>query len=79
MAEILSVSINIDKVDMTKIYNGAKGRYLNLTVAVNDTKDQFDQDVQVWQEQSKEERDAKVDRNFLGGGKKLWTGQQQGQ
>ena len=77
MAELLGISIDIKKVDMSRVFVGAKGEYLKLTVSVNDTEDQFGNNVSVWQEQTKEERDAKAQRNFLGNGKILWSGQQQ--
>lgn len=64
---------------MNRIYKGAKGEYLNITISVNDQLDQHGNNVSIWQEQTKEERDAKAQKNYLGNGKILWTGQQQQQ
>lgn len=74
MAQLINVSINITKVDMNRIVKGKNGEYLNLTLSVNDQKDRFDNDVSVWQSQTKEERENKANRNFLGDGRKVWEG-----
>lgn len=64
-----TLRINMDEVDAAKLFQGKKGTYLNLTIAVNDKTDRFGNNVKAWHEQSKEERDAKVDRIHLGEGK----------
>ena len=39
---IINLSINLDKIDKTKIIAGKKGKYLNLTVGANrDGEDQY--------------------------------------
>lgn len=73
MAKILNVSINVDKINKAKLIKGKKGTYLSLNIAVNDEKDQFDNDCSVWENQSKEERDSKAPKNYLGNGKVIWT------
>jgi hypothetical protein len=70
-----SVSIDVTKIRKERIYVGKKGKYLNLTVAVYDEKDKYDNNVAVWEEQTKEEREAKEERNFLGNGKTVFTDQ----
>lgn len=77
MAKILNVSINLNKVDKTKLIKGAKGTYLSLNIAVNDEKDQFDNDCSVWENQTKEEREAKASKNYLGNGKVVWSSEEQ--
>ena len=74
MSKLLSVSIDVTKIDKSELIVGAKGTYLNLTVSLNDTEDKFGNTVSAWQSQSKEQREAKVDRNFLGNGKILFDG-----
>lgn len=75
MAQLLSVSIDLAKIEKSKIIEGKNGgKYLNLTVSVNDEDDQFGNNISVWHSQSKEEREAKDNRLFLGNGKKLWDG-----
>jgi len=66
---IINLSIDVTKIDKNKLIKGAKGTYLNLTVSVNEEADQFGNDCSAWQTQSKEEREAKSQRLFLGNGK----------
>lgn len=73
MSKLINLSINVSKIDKSRLIKGAKGTYLNLTVAVNDEKDQYDNDVSAWEGQTKEERDAKTNRNFLGNGRVVWS------
>tara|TARA_R110001606_G_scaffold52768_1_gene130677 strand:+ start:546 stop:851 length:306 start_codon:yes stop_codon:yes gene_type:complete len=73
MAKIINVSINLNKIDKTKLIKGAKGTYLNLNVAINDEKDQYDNDCSAWVNQTKEEREAKEAKNYLGNGKVVWS------
>jgi hypothetical protein len=74
MGQLLAVSIDLTKIDKTKIVEGKNGgKYVNVTLSVNDTEDQYGNNVSLWQSQSKEEREAKANRVFLGNGKKLWS------
>lgn len=75
MGKLVSLSINIDKVDMSRVVQGKNGRYLNLTVSLNDQVDQYGNNVNTWQQQTKEEREAKADRNFLGNGRVVYDSQ----
>ena len=74
MAKLISISINVSKIDKSKLIQGKKGTYLNLTIALNDEQDQFGNDVSAWQNQSKEEREAKDPKNYLGNGRVVWSG-----
>ena len=76
MAKILNVSINVDKINKAKLIKGKKGTYLSLNIAVNDEKDQFENDCSVWENQSKEERDSKALKNYLGNGKVIWSNEE---
>lgn len=76
MAKLLNVSINLSKIDKSKLIEGKKGKYLNLTISVNDQKNDFDQDVSCWQGQSKEEVQNKEAKNYLGNGKVFWSSDQ---
>lgn len=73
MAKLLSLSIDVTKIDEARLYKGAKGTYLNITVGVNDDADQFGNQVSCWENQTEEERKAKAQRNFLGNGKVLFS------
>ena len=41
MASIIATSINLNKIPKDKIINGAKGKYLPITITLNDELDQF--------------------------------------
>mgnify|MGYP003137812827 FL=1 len=72
MNSIINLSINLDKIDKSKIVAGKKGKYLNLTVGTNrDGEDQYGNTHYIFQSQSKEEREAKADKNYLGNGKEF--------
>ncbi len=73
MAGIIKESINLDKIPKDKIIVGKKGKYLPITITVNDEPDQFGQQGPVCIDQSKEEREAKVARTYLGNVKVVWT------
>ena len=74
MAKLIALSIDVTKFDKSKLVKGAKGTYANVTVSVNDEVDQYGNNVSVWEGQTKEEREAKTSRNFLGNGKVVWEG-----
>jgi hypothetical protein len=74
MAQLLAVSIDLTKIDKSQIIEGKNGgKYVNVTLSVNDEDDKFGNNVSLWQSQSKEDREAKANRVFLGNGKKLWS------
>lgn len=69
---IINFSINLDKIDKSKIITGKKGKYLNLTLGSNrDGEDQYGNTHYVYQSQTKEEREAKNDKVYLGNGKEF--------
>lgn len=74
MGKLISLSIDVKKIDKSKLYAGSKGTYLKLTISLNDEIDQFGNNVSCWEEQSKEERTAKVQRNFIGNGRVVFDG-----
>ena len=41
MASIINFSIDLNKIPKDKIINGKKGKYLPITVTLNDEVDQF--------------------------------------
>ena len=59
MSKLIAISVDVTKLDKSKFITGKKGTYVNLTVSVNDSADQFGNDSSVWQSQSEEERKAK--------------------
>lgn len=73
MASILKTSIDLTKIPKDKIIDGKKGKYLPITITLNDEVDNFGNNGPVIVEQSKDERDAKMDKVYLGNVKVVWT------
>ena len=73
MAGIIKTSINLTKIPKDKIIDGAKGKYLPITITVNEDVDQFGNHGPVVVSQTKEERDAKVEKIYLGNTQVVWT------
>ena len=73
MASIIKGSINLDMIDKTKIFVGKKGKYLPITITINDEVDPYGNQGPMVIEQSKEEREAKVAKIYLGNVKVVWS------
>lgn len=73
MASIIKASINLNEIPKHKIIDGKKGKYLPITITINDETDQFGNQGPVTVEQSKEEREAKAAKVYLGNVKVVWT------
>ena len=73
MASIIKTSINLNAIPKDKIIDGKKGKYLPITITINDEADQFGNQGPVMVEQSKEERDSKAAKVYLGNVKVVWT------
>lgn len=73
MASIIKASINLNEIPKHKIIDGKKGKYLPITITINDETDQFGNQGPIMVEQSKEERDAKAPKVYLGNVKVVWT------
>lgn len=73
MASIIETSINLNEIPKHKIVDGKKGKYLPITITINNEPDQFGNQGPVVVKQSKEERDAKAAKVYLGNVKVVWT------
>jgi hypothetical protein len=73
MASIIATSINLNSIPKDKIIEGKKGKYLPITITLNDEVDQFGNQGPVVVQQTKEERDAKTEKVYLGNVKVVWT------
>ncbi len=73
MALILATSINLNEIPKDKIIVGKKGKYLPISITLNDELDQFGNQGPVIVSQSKEEREAKTPKVYLGNVKLVWT------
>ena len=73
MALILAASINLNEIPKDKIIIGKKGKYLPISITLNDELDQFGNQGPVIVSQSKEEREAKQAKTYLGNVCLLYT------
>jgi len=73
MATILNTSINLSKVPKGEIIDGKKGKYLPVTITINDEIDQFGQQGSLTVRQSKEQRESKEPKVYLGNVNVVWT------
>ena len=73
MASIIKASIDLNKIPKDKIFIGKKGKYLPITITINDELDQFGNQGPVVVEQTKEEREAKAPKTYLGNVRVVWT------
>lgn len=70
MSTLINLSIDVTKVTKEAL---SKGKYLTLTIAISDEINQYNQNVSAWESQTKEDREAKVERNYVGNGKVIFT------
>ena len=73
MASIIKTSINLNEIPKDKIIIGKKDKYLPITITLNDEVDQFGNQGPVVVAQTKEEREAKVAKTYLGNVQVVWT------
>ena len=73
MAGIIKTSINLSAIPKDKIFIGKKGKYLPIAFTVNEEPDQFVNQGPVVVDQSKEERESKAPKTYLGNVKVVWT------
>ena len=74
MSALINVSLRVDKLPKEKFVQGKDGAvYYNFTVAVNDESNQWGQNVSLTDSQTKEEREAKKPKTYLGNGNVIWT------
>ena len=73
--KIISISVDLSKIDKSKIVVGKNGvaKYYNMIVTLNDTPDQYGNDASVSNSQTKEERTAKAKKTFIGSGKVIFS------
>lgn len=68
--QIIGLSIDFEKISKEDL---VKGKYLNLTLTINDTKDKYDNDGSIIIAQSKEQREAKATKRYVGNAKVLFS------
>jgi hypothetical protein len=69
MSTILNLSIDLSKVDKSKLVDG---KYLNTQIFVNDDT-RYGNNVSMAYSQSKEERESKVQKQYIANGRVVFT------
>jgi hypothetical protein len=73
MSALISLSIDVAALPKEKFVTAKNGKvYYNFTVAVNDDT-RYGNNVSAFDSQTKEEREAKKAKSYLGNGKVVWT------
>ena len=66
MATLYKLKIDVTKIDKTRLFKGKKGTYLDLDMWVEDEPDQYGNHGGLSHSQSKEERESKTRRIYVG-------------
>jgi hypothetical protein len=70
------LSIDVSKIDKSKLYKGEKGTYLSCTAFIDpNNPDQYGNAGMITQDVSKEEKEAGVKGAILGNSKVFWQGE----
>ena len=74
MSAIINFNLRVDQLPKEKFVVGKNGAvYCNLTMSVNDDTNQFGQNASLTVPQTKEEREAKKPKTYLGNGNVVWN------
>ena len=69
MSATISFSIDLSKIDKSKVIQGKKGTYYNVVAFINDATDPYGKNVKVASDKSKEERESGAETHWLGSGR----------
>ena len=72
MSAIINASIDLSKIDSSRIFEKDGRKWLSLSISVNDETN-YSNNVGISIAQSKEEREAKQPKTYLGNGKVVWN------
>lgn len=72
MSAIINASIDLSKVDNSKVFEKDGKKWLSLSISINDETN-YGNNVGISLAQSKEEREAKQPKTYLGNGKVVWN------
>lgn len=64
MSQLITASIDLDKIKAERLIQGKKGKYANITIWINDQPDQYGNDVSI--EQKTEKGETKI---YIGNGR----------
>lgn len=71
MAVLLNAKLKLNKLNKDKIFKGKVHNFYDITISLND-ETRFDNNVSIWTRQTKEERDNKAEREYIGEGEVVW-------
>ena len=69
MSKLITAKIDVTKIPKEANYIGEKGKYLSIDIWINDEDDNYGNDCSINVSQSKEEREAKAKKTYIGNGK----------
>lgn len=74
MGQLINAQINKSKLQGLVHYTNKRTNEesVNITISLNDTLDQYGNNASIWISQTKEERDAKAPKVYLGNGKVIY-------
>ena len=83
MSQILNGSIDLSKIDKLQIKtvtkkDGSVGKYLDISIFINDEEDQYKNIASISIGQTKEAREAKEPKVYLGNMKRTWSSNGEG-
>ena len=70
--KLLKGKIDVTKIDKSKLFKGTKGTYLDIDIWLDDKEDKYGQLGNIQQSLSKEEREAKAAKIFIGNVSKVY-------
>ena len=74
MQKLISLSIDVSKIDTKRLYKGKKGNYLSATLFLKDETDQYGNNGFIVESITKEERESGQKGTILGNAKFLVSG-----
>jgi hypothetical protein len=74
MGQLINAQINKSKLQGLVHYTNKRTNEesVNITISLNDAPDQYGNNASIWISQTKEERDAKAPKVYLGNGKVIY-------
>jgi len=74
MQKLISLSIDVDKLDVKRLYKGKKGNYLSATLFLKEETDRYGNNGFIVESITKEEREAGQKGTIIGNAKFLVSG-----
>lgn len=74
MQKLISLSIDVDKLDPKRLYKGKKGKYLSATLFLKEETDQYGKNGFIVESITKEERESGQKGTIIGNAKFLVSG-----